>query len=160
MCAKDESRLSQEPSPSEHFLRYLSFGCGLREKPPSLSTSPTCPPSRSGGRGSRLYKPTFHRGSVCGAHPTTHPTRIHPLEAQRIVAENVLPYFQIVPLDNHGYLDAMDIMSRGGWSGARIYDALILQCAAKCPAARIYTFNLSDFRQLAPPDLQEKICSP
>jgi predicted nucleic acid-binding protein len=86
--------------------------------------------------------------------------RIHPLEAQRIVAENILPYFKVVPLDNHDYLDAMDIMSRGGWSGARIYDALILQCAAKCPAARIYTFNLSDFRQLAPPDLQEKICSP
>jgi len=39
---------------------------------------------------------------------------------------------------------------------AKIYDALLIRCAAKC-VERIYTFNLGDFKQLAPADLQEKI---
>jgi hypothetical protein len=51
-------------------------------------------------------------------------------------------------------------MAKGGWAGAKIYDALLLRAAAKHPVARIYTFNLSDFQQLAPAHLREKICTP
>ena len=51
-------------------------------------------------------------------------------------------------------------MANGGWIGAKIYDALLLCCAAKCEVERIYTFNLRDFRQFAPAGLQEKICAP
>jgi hypothetical protein len=51
-------------------------------------------------------------------------------------------------------------MAIGGWIGAKIYDALLLRCAARCAAERIYTFNLGDFKQLAPAGLQEKICAP
>ena len=46
------------------------------------------------------------------------------------------------------YLEAMNTVATGGWSGAKIYDPL-LRCAANCPAERIYTFNLRDFQQLA-----------
>jgi len=88
-----------------------------------------------------------------------HP-RIHPVEAARIVTENILPHFEVVPLGKEDYLEAMNIMAGGGWSGAKIYDALLLRCAARCAVERIYTFNLGDFRQLAPPGLQEKICAP
>ena len=84
--------------------------------------------------------------------------RIHPVEATRIVTENILPHFEVVPLGKGDYLEAMNTMAR--WSGAKIYDALLLRCAARCAAERIYTFNLGDFRQLAPPGLQEKICAP
>jgi predicted nucleic acid-binding protein len=51
-------------------------------------------------------------------------------------------------------------MATGGWIGAKIYDALLLRCAGKCGAERIYTFNLADFRQLAPAGLQGKLCAP
>ena len=51
-------------------------------------------------------------------------------------------------------------MVSGGWAGAKIYDALLLRCADRCGAERIYTFNLSDFRQLAPANLQGKLSAP
>ena len=86
--------------------------------------------------------------------------RIHPVEASRIVNENILPHFVVVSLGKEDYLEAMNTMASGGWSGAKIYDALLLRCAARCAIERIYTFNLGDFRQLAPPGLQEKICRP
>jgi len=86
--------------------------------------------------------------------------RIHPVEAARIVTENILPHFEVVSLGKEDYLEAMNTMTSGGWSGAKIYDALVLRCASRCAVERIYTFNLWDFRQLAPADLQEKICAP
>ena len=86
--------------------------------------------------------------------------RIHPVEAARIVTENILPNFEVVSLGKEDYLEAMNTMASGGWSGAKIYDALLLRCAAGCAVERIYTFNVGDFRQLAPAGLQERICAP
>jgi len=86
--------------------------------------------------------------------------RIHPVEAARIVTENILPHFEVVPPGKEDYREAMNTMAGGGWSGAKIYDALLLRCAARRPVERIYTFNVGDFRQLAPDGLQEKICAP
>ena len=86
--------------------------------------------------------------------------RIHPVEAARIVSDNILPHFEIVSPGKEDYLEALGTMASGGWTGPKIYDALLLRCAARCAAARIYTFNLGEFRQLAPPGLQEKICAP
>ena len=86
--------------------------------------------------------------------------RIHPAEATRIITENLLPYFELVPIDKRDYLQAMDVVGNGGWSGAKIYDALLLCCADKCGAEPIYTFNLSDFRSLAHSALLSKICAP
>jgi predicted nucleic acid-binding protein len=57
-------------------------------------------------------------------------------------------------------LAALDSVSAGGWSGAKIYDALLLRCAARCNVKRIYTFNLKDFRKLAPAALQALIHAP
>lgn len=86
--------------------------------------------------------------------------RIHPAEAARIVTENILPHFEIVALGKKDYLEALNATAGGGWTGAKIYDVLLLRCAVKCAAARIYTFNLGDFKQLAPPGLEGKICAP
>ena len=86
--------------------------------------------------------------------------RIHPMEAARIVTDNLLPHFGTVPLGKADYLAALNTVKDGGWSGAKIYDALLLCCAAKCTADRIYTFNLTDFRRLAPDSLRDKICAP
>ncbi len=86
--------------------------------------------------------------------------RIHPMEATRIIAENILPHFEVVPIAKEDYLEALNITATGGWIGAKIYDALLLRCAGRCAAELIYTFNLADFRQFAPEGLQRKICSP
>lgn len=86
--------------------------------------------------------------------------RIHPAEAARILTANILPHFEIVPIAKQDYLEALSTVAGAGWSGAKIYDALLLRCAAKSAAERIYTFNLADFRQLAPEGLQKKICAP
>jgi predicted nucleic acid-binding protein len=86
--------------------------------------------------------------------------RIHPREAARIVTENLLPHFEVVPLDRDDYSAALSMVEHGGWVGARIYDALLLRCAAKRSVDRIYTFNLRDFRLLAPEKLQARIYAP
>lgn len=86
--------------------------------------------------------------------------RIHPAEAQRIILENLLPNFELVPLATEDYVAALNTVSSKGWSGAKIYDALLLRCAAKCAADRIYTFNLGDFRQLAQAEMLGAICAP
>lgn len=86
--------------------------------------------------------------------------RLHPSEVMRIVTDTVVPHFQTVPIGQRDYLEAMSMMQSGGWRGGKIYDALHLRCAVNSKADRIYTFNLRDFRALAPPDLQKKICAP
>ena len=85
--------------------------------------------------------------------------RIHPAEAARIVMDNILPHFETVSVGKKDYIEALRLVGDGGWSGAKIYDALLIGCAARSGADRIYTFNLVDFQQLAP-NLQEKICVP
>jgi predicted nucleic acid-binding protein len=86
--------------------------------------------------------------------------RIHPVEAARIVTDNIVPHFEVVSLGREDDLEALNTLASGGWIGAKIFDALLLRCAARCAVERIYTFNLGDFKQLAPPGLQEKICVP
>jgi predicted nucleic acid-binding protein len=76
--------------------------------------------------------------------------RIHPLEAVRIVTDNILAHFEVVPIGKEDYMEALNTVGSGGWSGAKIYDALLLRCATRCTVERIYTFNLGDFKQLAP----------
>jgi len=86
--------------------------------------------------------------------------RIHPLEAARIIRDNILENFETVAVEKKDYLEALEIVSDSGWPGARIYDALILCCAARSPAQRIYTFNLKDFKQLATGRILQMICAP
>ncbi len=86
--------------------------------------------------------------------------RIHPAEAARIVTENIIPHFAIVPIRKVDYMGALEAAAEGGWVGGKIYDALVLSCAARCAVERIYTFNLADFRLLAPAALQERIAAP
>jgi len=85
--------------------------------------------------------------------------RIRPAEAARIITDNVLPHFEMVPVGKKDYTEALKLVSEGGWDGAKLYDALLVGCAERCGAERIYTFNLVDFRQLAP-HLADRICTP
>jgi len=86
--------------------------------------------------------------------------RIHPVEAVRIITDNILRHFEAVAIRKKDYIEALRAVGNGGWRGAKIYDGLLMGCAARCSADRIYTFNLADFRLLAPAGLQEKVCTP
>lgn len=86
--------------------------------------------------------------------------RIHPSDAARLVRENFLKHFSSVAAGEDEYLEALAAVEAGGWPGAKIYDALLLACAARSGAERVYTFNLSDFRALAKAELRGLISSP
>jgi hypothetical protein len=79
-----------------------------------------------------------------------HP-RIHPVEAARIVTENILAYFEIVSLGKEDYLESLNTMASGGRRGTKINDVLLLRRAAGCPVERIYSFNLDLFRRISAP---------
>lgn len=86
--------------------------------------------------------------------------RIQPAEAQRIVTENILPHFEIVTLAREDYVAVIQDMGARGIPGARIYDALLLRCAANSAVERILTFNLKDFSELAADAQREKLSAP
>jgi predicted nucleic acid-binding protein len=85
--------------------------------------------------------------------------RILHAEAERVIRENILANFELLPLETKDYLTALELVVNGGWGGAKIYDALLIGCAVRAGVDRIYTFDLSDFRKLAP-RLENKICAP
>ena len=59
------------------------------------------------------------------------------------------------------YIDVVRRAADAGWIGGRIHDVIHMQCAAKMKCDRIYTFNLRDFRAIAPPQhLADKIFAP
>jgi hypothetical protein len=83
--------------------------------------------------------------------------RIHPVEAARIVTENILPHLEVVSLGKEDYLEAMTSWPTADGTGRR---STTLCCAARCAVERIYTFNLGAPQELASLGLQKKICSP
>ena len=55
-----------------------------------------------------------------------------------------------VSLDPEEYYDTIQKASERGLASGRIYDALLLSCAAKSEAQIIYTWNLRHFQSIAP----------
>jgi predicted nucleic acid-binding protein len=84
---------------------------------------------------------------------------ISPAEAWTILQENVLPLFEIVPLQPSDYTEVLKSCAAQGWVGGRIFDAIHICAARKAHCARICTFNVSDFRSIAP-DLHDRILRP
>ena len=86
--------------------------------------------------------------------------RIHPLEAAELSLKTLCPISSSCLSASRTTCSAMNAVATAGWAGAKIYDALLLRCAETSGASRIYTFNLADFRQLAPANLRDKISAP
>ena len=89
--------------------------------------------------------------------PFTPP--VYPVEAWKLLSENILPYFQIVILTPKMYVETIQECASKGWIGGKICDALHLRSARKATCDRIYTFNVRHFQQLAP-DLSARIGAP
>jgi len=85
--------------------------------------------------------------------------RILPAEARDMIAANVRRYFRAVAVTPAMYERALAVCVERGLGGGKVYDALLLECARHAKADRIYTFNLHDFRRLAP-DLADRLAAP
>jgi len=66
---------------------------------------------------------------------------------------------EVVTPSIEDYRDAIGAMALAGIRGGAIFDALILQAARKAKADLVLTFDVKDFRRVAP-DLAKRIRSP
>jgi predicted nucleic acid-binding protein len=108
------------------------------------------------------------RGGACATHSLAeffstmtgrpHPIRVPPADAARMV-DHTSKRFRFVSLTASEYVAAVNGVAGFGHSGGMIYDALILACARKAKATRIYTLNRRHFRLIAP-DLSSRILEP
>jgi len=81
-----------------------------------------------------------------------------PVDAANVVAHTA-QRFKTISLTESEYVQVVEGLARLGHSGGMIYDALILACARKSKATRIYTLNPRHFRLVAP-DLAARIVEP
>jgi predicted nucleic acid-binding protein len=85
-------------------------------------------------------------------------SRAHPREAMEYIA-SMTRHTTVIVVETNDYLETIDAIGRRGIGGAVVYDALLLACARKARAERIYTWNVRRFRMVAP-DLAERIAAP
>jgi predicted nucleic acid-binding protein len=97
--------------------------------------------------------------SACGVHSlaevyavmTALPVKpLIPPEQAVLFIEEICERLTVVALSAEEYPAVIQSVAAAGFSGGRIYDALLLACAAKCKAEIIYTWNLKHFQALAP----------
>ena len=86
--------------------------------------------------------------------------RVHPAEAGRFLDDNILPYFELVALSVSDYKAVLRSCANAGLIGGVVFDALHLHSARKAGCDRVCTFNVKDFRALAPSDLAGRIAAP
>ena len=85
---------------------------------------------------------------------------LHPRDAWQILEAMIFPHMELLTLTPKEYRDVVHNCAVSGWTGGKVHDAVHLRCARKVGADRIYTFNVKDFKALAPPDLADKVSAP
>ena len=99
------------------------------------------------------------RKSACAAHSfaevyavmTSLPVKpIIPPEQVLLFVESARERLTIVTLDEAEYLETIQRTADLGFTSGRVYDALLLRCAAKVRSEAIYTWNLRHFRVIDP----------
>ena len=75
------------------------------------------------------------------------------------LVEEIASRVTVVALTAQEYLATLQSAARLRVAGGTVYDALLLACARKVNAERIYTWNERHFRLVAP-DLAERIVTP
>jgi predicted nucleic acid-binding protein len=82
-----------------------------------------------------------------------------PTPAAMQIVQHTSERFKVIALTPSEHLAAIRDLAQRGLTGGMIYDALIIACARKAGATRIYTLNPKHFRQVAP-DLTGRIFEP
>jgi predicted nucleic acid-binding protein len=67
-----------------------------------------------------------------------------------LFVEEVRDRLTLVSLSAKEYFATIHNAAARGFAGGRIYDALLLACAAKYKAQAVYTWNLKHYQSLAP----------
>ena len=97
--------------------------------------------------------------SACGMHSlaevysvmTSMPVRpMIPPEQALLFVEEIRKRLTLVSLSSEEYFTVIQSTASRGFTGGRIYDSLLLACAAKCKAQAVYTWNLKHYQSLAP----------
>jgi predicted nucleic acid-binding protein len=86
--------------------------------------------------------------------------RVHPAEAWQILEENILAHVQVFALDADQYRQLIHECAQQGCIGGAVYDAIHLRTAQAASCERLYTFNVRDFRELAPEAFRARVCAP
>jgi hypothetical protein len=82
-----------------------------------------------------------------------------PPEQAMLFVEEVRDRLTLISLSADEYFDVIQNAASEGSTGGRIYNSLLLACAAKCKAQAIYTWNLKHYQSLAP-NLAPRIQTP
>jgi predicted nucleic acid-binding protein len=107
----------------------------------------------------KLLAAANKRQSACAVHSlaevyavmTALPARpAIPPEQALLFVQAARERLALVTLDEQDYVDAIERTAELGFTGGRIYDALLLKCAAKVKARTIYTWNLRHFLAIDP----------
>jgi predicted nucleic acid-binding protein len=85
--------------------------------------------------------------------------RMSPADAARLVRQNIHDRLSLVPFSASDYMKCVEAAGPAGARGGAIYDLLLLACARKAKAEKIFTLNRRHFVALAP-ELAAKIASP
>ncbi len=108
------------------------------------------------------------RQSACGIHSfaevyavmTALPVKpLIPPEQALLFVEEVRNRLTLVSLNGEEYFATIERTAGRGFGSGRVYDALLLACAAKIEARTIYTWNLNHYQALAP-ELAARIRTP
>jgi predicted nucleic acid-binding protein len=106
--------------------------------------------------------------SACGVHSlaevyavmTALPVKpLIPPEQGLLFVEEVRARLTPISLTEEEYFATIQNAAARGFTGGRIYDALLLACASKSKAQSIYTWNIKHYQALAP-DLSSRILAP
>jgi predicted nucleic acid-binding protein len=99
------------------------------------------------------------KDSACGIHSLAEVyavmtvLRVKPMippEQALLFVEEVRGRLTLVSLSPEEYFSTIQDISSRGFTGGRVYDALLLACAAKSKAQTVYTWNLKHYQSLAP----------
>jgi predicted nucleic acid-binding protein len=106
--------------------------------------------------------------TACGSHSVAEfysvITRLPPplqlrIEQAWLLVEEIRARVTPVALTAEEHFRALKRAAEAGIKGGAIYDALLLSCARKFGADRIYTLNLRHFQAVAP-DIADRIVAP
>jgi predicted nucleic acid-binding protein len=90
------------------------------------------------------------------ALPVKH---VIPPEQALLFVQEVRDRCTVVALNEEEYCRTMEKAAERGFSSGRIYDALLLACAAKIDAQTIYTWNIKHFQKIDP-DIADRVRTP
>jgi predicted nucleic acid-binding protein len=120
------------------------------------------------GQSIKLLASASKKDSACGIHTLAEvfavmtALRVKPLippEQGLLFVSEIRQRLALVSLGSEEYFAIIRNAAELGITGGRVYDALLLGCAAKSKAQTIYTWNLKHFQLLAP-HLGDRIRTP